>query len=295
MEEAKRKRYDRQLRIWGEHGCVRGTRPPAFLEPTMSLFSREIADFGVPNLDDDPRHLVTDARDLPSLLARARRQARLEECKVCLLNCGPTGTETIKNLVLGGIASFTLVDDAIVEARDLGNNFFVHASDLGQSKAKAVAAHLNELNTSVAGSFVDERPEDLVASNPDFFADFVIVVATQMPRASLVALDAACRERGVILVALHARGLSGIVRLSLAEHTVVEAKPEETDFDLRVAAPWPNSTRGHTRSISTRSTTSRTNTSRTSSSSSERSDLGARRTAVAYPRTPRSSASLRRS
>jgi len=239
MEEAKRKRYDRQLRIWGEHGCVRGTRPPAFLEPTMSLFSREIADFGVPNLDDDPRHLVTDARDLPSLLARARRQARLEECKVCLLNCGPTGTETIKNLVLGGIASFTLVDDAIVEARDLGNNFFVHASDLGQSKAKAVAAHLNELNTSVAGSFVDERPEDLVASNPDFFADFTVVVATQMPRASLVALDAACRERGVILVALHARGLSGIVRLSLAEHTVVEAKPEETDFDLRVAAPWP--------------------------------------------------------
>ena len=239
MEEATRKRYDRQLRIWGEHGCVRGTRPPAFLEPTMSLFSREIADFGVPNLDDDPRHLVTDARDLPSLLARARRQARLEECKVCLLNCGPTGTETIKNLVLGGIASFTLVDDAIVEARDLGNNFFVHASDLGQSKAKAVAAHLHELNTSVAGSFVDERPEDLVASNPDFFADFTVVVATQMPRASLVALDAACRERGVILVALHAHGLSGIVRLSLAEHTVVEAKPEETDFDLRVAAPWP--------------------------------------------------------
>ena len=119
MEEAKRKRYDRQLRIWGEHGCVRGTRPPAFLEPTMSLFSREIADFGVPNLDDDPRHLVTDARDLPSLLARARRQARLEECKVCLLNCGPTGTETIKNLVLGGIASFTLVDDAIVTGESI--------------------------------------------------------------------------------------------------------------------------------------------------------------------------------
>ena len=37
MEEAKRKRYDRQLRIWGEHGCVRGTRPPASFEPTMSL------------------------------------------------------------------------------------------------------------------------------------------------------------------------------------------------------------------------------------------------------------------
>ena len=78
MEEAKRRRYDRQLRIWGEHG-----------------------------------------------------QARLESCKVCLLHCGPTGVETIKNLVLGGIHSFTLVDDAVVTPRDLGNNFFTEAKALG--------------------------------------------------------------------------------------------------------------------------------------------------------------------
>ena len=79
---------------------------------------------------------MTDAVTSP-LLARARRQARLEE-DPCLLNCGPTGTDD-QNLVLGGIASFTLVDDAIVELA-ISNNFFVHASDLGQSKAKAVAA-----------------------------------------------------------------------------------------------------------------------------------------------------------
>ena len=35
-----------------------------------------------------------------------------------MLHCGPTGVETIKNLVLGGIHSFTLVDDALVWARD---------------------------------------------------------------------------------------------------------------------------------------------------------------------------------
>lgn len=38
--------------------------------------------------------------------------------------------------MLGGIASFTVVDAARVEARDLGNNFFVTADALGEPRAK---------------------------------------------------------------------------------------------------------------------------------------------------------------
>ena len=64
----KKRRYDRQLRIWGEQG-----------------------------------------------------QSRLESARVCLLLCGPTGTEALKNLVLGGIAAFTLVDGGKVTRADLGN------------------------------------------------------------------------------------------------------------------------------------------------------------------------------
>lgn len=145
----------------------------------------------------------------------------------------------MKNLVLGGIASFTLVDHRLVEPRDLGNNFMVEASDLGKGKAKTVAALLNELNTSVAGSFVDEAPEDIVLRNPDFFKDFTVVIATQMSHQTLVTLDAVCREHGVLLVALRSYGLMGTVRLSLGEHAVIEAKPEESDHDLRLSNPWP--------------------------------------------------------
>lgn len=50
-------------------------------------------------------------------------QAALENASLCLLNCGPTGTEALKNLVLGGIGSVTVVDGSKVEASDLGNNF----------------------------------------------------------------------------------------------------------------------------------------------------------------------------
>ena len=50
-------------------------------------------------------------------------QAALEKSNICLLNCGPTGSETLKNLVLGGIGSITVVDGSKVEVGDLGNNF----------------------------------------------------------------------------------------------------------------------------------------------------------------------------
>lgn len=50
-------------------------------------------------------------------------QTALEIASVCLLNCGPTGSETLKNLVLGGIGSITVVDGSKVELGDLGNNF----------------------------------------------------------------------------------------------------------------------------------------------------------------------------
>ena len=47
----------------------------------------------------------------------------MEEASICLLNCGPTGSEALKNLVLGGVGSITVVDGSKVELGDLGNNF----------------------------------------------------------------------------------------------------------------------------------------------------------------------------
>lgn len=42
----------------------------------------------------------------------AHGQSELQSAAICLLHAGPSGSETLKNLVLGGIAAFTIVDDA---------------------------------------------------------------------------------------------------------------------------------------------------------------------------------------
>ena len=64
------------------------------------------------------------------------------------------GIETLKNLVLPGIGSFTIADSATVTEADLGINFFLEAESLGKSRAEECTRLLEELNPDVRGHVV---------------------------------------------------------------------------------------------------------------------------------------------
>lgn len=57
----------------------------------------------------------------------------------------------------------------------------VDAKSVGQSKAKSVCAFLQELNDSVNARFIEENPDTLITTNPSFFSQFTLVIATQVP------------------------------------------------------------------------------------------------------------------
>ncbi|GAX80293.1 hypothetical protein CEUSTIGMA_g7731.t1 [Chlamydomonas eustigma] len=166
-------------------------------------------------------------------------QRNLENSKVALINCSATGSEVLKNLVLGGIASFCIVDNAKVTRRDLGNNFLVEHSHLGESRAKVVTALLQELNESVAGSYVEEDPSTLMSSNPAFFSNFTLVIATQVHELETVRLDELCRQMKIPLLVARSYGLVGYLRVSVPEHLVIESKPDNSVDDLRLHSPFP--------------------------------------------------------
>ena len=162
---AKRRRYDRQLRLWGEHG-----------------------------------------------------QAAMEDCSICLINGSATGAETLKNLVLPGIGSFTVVDGADVTPADLGNNFFLEEGNVGKKRAECVTALLQELNEHVSGSFVCEDISEVLAARPDYLHTFSLVIATQMQLASLRAVSDACARSKVPLIIVQTYGFMGYLRLDLGDH-----------------------------------------------------------------------------
>lgn len=76
-------------------------------------------------------------------------QASLESANVLLIGATHLGAQVLKNLILPGIGSFTVLDGQKVGEYDIGNNFFVDPASEGQSRAEEVARNLAELNPSV--------------------------------------------------------------------------------------------------------------------------------------------------
>ncbi|XP_068750209.1 NEDD8-activating enzyme E1 regulatory subunit-like [Montipora capricornis] len=181
----KNKKYDRQLRLWGDHG-----------------------------------------------------QKSLEGAKICLINASATGTEILKNLILPGIGSFTIVDGQKVTGEDVGNNFFLTKETIGKSRAECTTEFLLELNSDVSGDFIEETTECLLRENSDFFKSFSVVIATQLPEETLLNLGSLLWSNNIPLLVCHSYGFIGYMRIVLQEHCVVESHPDNTHPDLRLVTPF---------------------------------------------------------
>ncbi|XP_062442883.1 NEDD8-activating enzyme E1 regulatory subunit isoform X2 [Rhea pennata] len=182
----KEQKYDRQLRLWGDHG-----------------------------------------------------QEALEAAHVCVINATATGTEILKNLVLPGIGSFTIVDGNQVSGEDVGNNFFLQKSHIGQNRAQSATELLQELNNDVSGNFVEETPEKLLDNDPSFFSRFNLVVATQLPESTLLRLAEVLWNSNIPLLVCRTYGLVGYMRIIIKEHPVVESHPDNALEDLRLDKQFP--------------------------------------------------------
>jgi len=77
-----------------------------------------------------------DKYDRQIRLWGAHGQKILNQSRVLMLGVTPATTETLKNLILPCIGSFTVVDGLHVTERDLGQNFFVTQDSIGKSRAE---------------------------------------------------------------------------------------------------------------------------------------------------------------
>ena len=182
----KAQRYDRQLRLWGDHG-----------------------------------------------------QNALESSRICLINASATGTEILKNLVLPGVGSFTIIDSQVVTQLDHGNNFFVTADSLGANRGTVALSLLQELNSDVKGKAIDECYESILATTPDFFSSFSVVIVTELCEEKLLQLSQILRKCSTPLIVACAYGLMGYIRIAVPEHEIVESHPDNYHEDLRLDCPFP--------------------------------------------------------
>lgn len=166
-------------------------------------------------------------------------QSRLEKSHVCVIGATATGSEILKNLVLPGIGTFTIIDSAIVAEDDLSGNFFLQDDDLGSEIAPAMCKSLLDLNSDVNGHAVTQPISDLLGA-PDFWDQFAAVVLTKRldPQVYL-GLKQKLWEKNVPLLSVATAGFYGILHIISRETTIVETHDPSKVFDLRIDCPWP--------------------------------------------------------
>lgn len=165
-------------------------------------------------------------------------QASIGATSVCVLGSDSLATETLKSLVLAGVRSFFLVDDARVEQADIGQNFFLHHDDIGRSRAEATLEKLTELNPSVSGSSSSQSPTALAQEDVEKLATFSVVVAANQSEEIDTKFAEVLYGIGVPFVCMKSYGLIGIIRICIKEHTIANSHEENPRPDLRLDAPF---------------------------------------------------------
>ncbi|ETE66509.1 NEDD8-activating enzyme E1 regulatory subunit, partial [Ophiophagus hannah] len=174
---------------------------------------------------------------MPYMLWGDHGQEALESAHVCVITATATGTEILKNLVLPGIGSFTIIDGNPVTGEDVGNSFFLQRSNIGQNRAQCATELLQELNNDVCGNFVEENPDKLLDNDPSFFCRFNVVIATQLPESTLLRLADVLWNYNIPLLICRTYGLIGYMRIVIKEHP--ESHPDNALDDLRLDNPFP--------------------------------------------------------
>lgn len=172
-------------------------------------------------------------------------QAKIQSAHILLITMRALANETAKNLVLAGISSITLLDSAPVTDADLGAQFLLSSSP-SPNRAAAAADNLRKLNPRVT---VHVDTEGVKAKSPAYFANFDIVVATDLDSDSFNLINTATRINNKPFYAAGTHGMYGFIFSDLIEHDYVIRR------DAGNVATAPNTQESRTRSITAVTTT----------------------------------------
>ncbi|KAM9907507.1 hypothetical protein OXX69_006403 [Metschnikowia pulcherrima] len=148
-------------------------------------------------------------------------QLRLRSAKLLVIRLGGIGTETVKNLVLGGINSIEILDDSVVREEDFASQFFLPNDDsiIGQQKLPHVISKIKELNTRV---HLSTNTRSLKETDLEYFKSFDLVLATELDKQELLRVNHLTRSLNIPLYVAGLHGSFGYILADLIKHESVK-------------------------------------------------------------------------
>lgn len=152
----------------------------------------------------------------------ASGQSLLESASIIAVPATATTAQALKNLVLPGIGSFTLLDPEKVNPADAGNNFFLEHSSIGKGRASEVARLLSELNDGVKYGADERGLEKAMSEVESWPLQYQLVIAHNAPHSTLERLAKRLWDAGPAsppLVVIRSAGLIAEFYIQQHEHT----------------------------------------------------------------------------
>ncbi|KAI9922351.1 hypothetical protein PsorP6_002713 [Peronosclerospora sorghi] len=142
-------------------------------------------------------------------------QLRMGASNVLIVGLNGLGVEIAKNVVLAGVKSVTLHDEAPATTLDLASHFYLSEEDIGKPRATVSEKKLAELNPYVPvcchrGDITEE-----------FLLGFRVVVLVNAPLKEAMRINAFCHANSVAFISTEARGVFGSVFCDFGEEFIV--------------------------------------------------------------------------
>jgi len=125
---------------------------------------------------------------------------RMAASDVLVIGLSGLGVEIAKNICLAGVKSVTLSDPTPTTTQDLGTQFFLRESDIGQRRDHASRPRLAELNAYTPVSVLDQVTEDALRK-------FTVVVLVQASTDEQLKLNAFTHPNGIKFISTESAGL----------------------------------------------------------------------------------------
>lgn len=149
---------------------------------------------------------------------------RMSASNVLIVGLKGLGVEIAKNIALAGVKSLTLYDPAPAAIADLSAQFFLHPEDVGKPRDQITAPRVAELNAYTPVSILKSAS---LTDNLSQFDKFQVVVLTNTPLSTQIAVGDYCHSKGIYVVIADTFGLFGSLFCDFGpKFTVIDATGE---------------------------------------------------------------------
>lgn len=156
----------------------------------------------------------------------SEEQTLLKEKTVCIIGCGGLGGGVIENLVRFGVGHLTAVDGDVFDESNLNRQVLSNEKNLGRPKAIEAAAQMQQINSDVqitpVQDLLTEANVNDIINGHDVVVDALDNIDTRL------ILEQACNRAGIPLVHGAIGGWSGQVGVVMPGSNILERLYEDS-------------------------------------------------------------------